>query len=78
MSERFIKNNGRLGRSYGCPALPQELNAEIIKNIKGGSLLFAYYNDGTYLRSSKFLQKVEPKLLAALCEKPYSINVSNS
>ena len=43
VSESFIKNNKRLGRSLGCPALPEELTSEIIDLIKDKSLLFIYH-----------------------------------
>ena len=32
----------RLGRSWGCPALPPALNRPIIDTIKGGSVLYIY------------------------------------
>lgn len=63
VSERFIRNNGYLGRSFGCPALPMNLHKEIIRKIKGGSLIFAYYNDSTYLKKSKFLKESHKILL---------------
>lgn len=43
VSESFIKNNTRLGRSLGCPALPEELNDEIITLIQNKSCLFIYH-----------------------------------
>lgn len=43
VSERFIKQNGRLGRSLGCLALSQELTKEVIDTIKNKSCLFVYY-----------------------------------
>ena len=43
VSSVFIKNNGRLGRSLGCPSLPKENYDEVIQKIKDGSLLFIYY-----------------------------------
>lgn len=55
VSENFIKQYGRLGRSQGCPALPQELSKEIIDVIKDGSLLFLYHNSEQYLTKSKHL-----------------------
>lgn len=43
VSEKFIRNNKRLGRSLGCPAVPVELNNKIISLIKEKSCLFIYH-----------------------------------
>lgn len=43
VSETFARNNGRLGRSQGCPALPSNLTSKIISKIKNKSLLFIYH-----------------------------------
>jgi len=43
VSESFIRNHNRLGRSQGCPAVPAELNEEIISLIKDKSCLFIYH-----------------------------------
>jgi hypothetical protein len=43
VSRDFISQNGRLGRSHGCPALPNELNEEIIGLIKEGSCLYIFH-----------------------------------
>ena len=37
----FIEKNGYLGRSWGCPALPQSESRAIIDTIKGGSVIYA-------------------------------------
>lgn len=66
VSEGFIKSNGRLGRSLGCPALPMGIHKQVINTIKDGSLVFAYYNDTDYLRRSKYLKKNHAVLLAQL------------
>jgi hypothetical protein len=55
VSERWIKNYGRLGRSQGCPALPKEISREVINNIKNHTMIFAYYKDESYLQSSAYL-----------------------
>ena len=55
-SQSVINATGRLGRSYGCPALPRELNKPIINTIKDGSLLFIYAKNRDYLASSKLLK----------------------
>lgn len=51
----IIKSMGRLGRSWGCPALSTEVARPIIQTIKDGSLLFAYYPDNKWLNHSRFL-----------------------
>lgn len=51
--------SGRLGRSFGCPALPQALNGPIINTIKNGTLLFIYANDKNYLSHSPILSRKE-------------------
>ena len=46
---------GRLGRSWGCPALRPAIAKDVIDHVKGGSLVFAYYPDQDWLKSSKYL-----------------------
>jgi hypothetical protein len=55
VSEAFAEAQGRLGRSWGCPALRQSVAREVIDRVKGGGLLFAYYPDAKWLTSSKYL-----------------------
>ncbi len=43
VSEDFIKQNGRLGRSQGCPAVSEELSEPVINLIKDGSCFFVYH-----------------------------------
>lgn len=50
-----ISPGGRLGRSFGCPALPEALTGAIIDAIKGGTVLFIYANDRQYLSQSTFI-----------------------
>ena len=40
VSEEHIRKCGFLGRSEGCPAIPEEFDQAIIDEIKGGSCLF--------------------------------------
>ncbi len=46
---------GRLGRSWGCPALSLDVARDLIDTIKQGSLVFAYYPDAAWLLESPFL-----------------------
>ncbi|WP_310595389.1 murein L,D-transpeptidase catalytic domain family protein [Flavobacterium sp.] len=43
VSNSFVKNNRRLGRSQGCPAIPVGLSKDIIGAIKDKSCLFIYH-----------------------------------
>lgn len=52
VSKSFIKAHKRLGRSWGCPALPVELSKEMIDTIKGGSCLYIHVNDKDYMDHS--------------------------
>jgi hypothetical protein len=57
VSEEFIQKYGRLGRSWGCLALPVEISKEIIDKISGGSCLFIYADDNYYKENSTFLKR---------------------
>lgn len=49
------KRQGRLGRSWGCPAVRSAVAREVIDRLKDGQLLFAYADDGAWLNGSRFL-----------------------
>lgn len=55
VSDRFVKNNKRLGRSQGCPAIPEELSKGIINTIKNKSCLFIYYPSVNFSSTSKLV-----------------------
>ena len=55
VSDATVNTFGSLGRSWGCPALPEEANERIIDRIQGGSAVFAYYPDRAWLQSSRFI-----------------------
>lgn len=42
VSDVFAKHIGRLGRSWGCPAVRPEIARTLIDTIKGGTVVFAY------------------------------------
>ncbi|MDI3318732.1 murein L,D-transpeptidase catalytic domain family protein [Pinibacter soli] len=52
----FIEENPFTGRSYGCPAVPDNESAEVINSIKDGSCLFIYYPNKTYISKSQLLK----------------------
>ena len=55
VSDGTAASLGRLGRSWGCPALRPEITHQLIDDIKGGNYLFAYYPDARWLSSSSAL-----------------------
>lgn len=55
VSAEFAQAQGRLGRSWGCPALEADVARDVIDRVKGGGLIFAYYPDQQWLNASQFL-----------------------
>lgn len=56
VSDAVAKARGKLGRSWGCMAVSQKVINPLINTIKGKSLVFAYYPDRHWLKSSSFLK----------------------
>lgn len=52
VSADHARQFGRLGRSWGCPALSQEIAPRVIDTIKGGSFVFSYAADKGWLQAS--------------------------
>ncbi len=55
VSTAMIASQGRLGRSWGCPAVRPAIATKLIDAIKDGSLVVAYYPDADWLARSAFL-----------------------
>ena len=55
ISDDYLNTNKYMGRSYGCPAVPEDECAEIIELIKNGSCFFIYHPTKKYLQTSKIL-----------------------
>lgn len=58
VDEKIAKSQGYIGRSQGCPAIPEAFNKPIIETIKNGSCLFLYSADKNYLSHSKFVNNI--------------------
>jgi len=58
VSSDFVRTHGRLGRSFGCPAIPVELCKDIIQTIKGGSCLFIYVPTESYRTNSHIISLI--------------------
>jgi hypothetical protein len=46
---------GRIGRSWGCPALREAIARDVIDTVRGGGVIFSYYPDTDWLSTSRFL-----------------------
>lgn len=54
VNPEMAQRQGRLGRSFGCPAVRPAVADDMIDTLKDGQLLFAYYPDQQWLANSKF------------------------
>ncbi len=70
VSEDFIKQNGRLGRSLGCPALPMAEKDAIIEAVAGGTCLFINKSGAGY--SSPFLNAANAVAALGMAAHPVS------
>ena len=54
-TKEFMDKYGFLGRSLGCPAIPEEISKEVIDYIKGGTVLYINGNDDSYFEKSQYV-----------------------
>ncbi|MES2850590.1 MAG: murein L,D-transpeptidase catalytic domain family protein [Bacteroidota bacterium] len=62
VSENLIHAMGYLGRSQGCPAVPEKQHKKIIDKIKNGTCLFIFGDDRNYFRRSAVVKNTMPLL----------------
>jgi L,D-transpeptidase catalytic domain len=55
VSERVLHKYGLIGTTFGCPAVPEEMAAQIIPVLKNGTCFFIFYPSKRYLGASKML-----------------------
>jgi hypothetical protein len=55
-NEAFVTKYGRLGRSQGCPAIPEAQALALMQAIAEGSCLYIHTNKGNYLSQSSYLR----------------------
>lgn len=66
----FAEAHGRLGRSWGCPAVRAAVAQKIIDVLKGGQFVFSYYPDNRWLQSSPFLNCKAARTVAGTGKSP--------
>jgi hypothetical protein len=52
---REMANSGRIGRSWGCPAVDTKIATPLINEIKDHTVIVAYYNDQKWLHQSSYI-----------------------
>jgi|AntAceMinimDraft_5_1070358.scaffolds.fasta_scaffold70312_1 hypothetical protein len=72
VSEDFIRQNGRLGRSLGCPAVSIEDHKWLITFLHDGAGLFLYYLDASYLAKSPILKQALPQNQETILSSSYT------
>jgi hypothetical protein len=72
VSEGFIHKVGRIGRSWGCPAVRPEIARPLIDSLKGGQYVFSYYPDANWLAKSTYLHCNDPQQIP----EPQQFNAS--
>lgn len=66
-TEEFLnRNNGVLGRSFGCPAVPKDEAKQIISRIKNGSCLYIFSKRNDYRSVSEVLSKKSTEKILAI------------
>ncbi len=55
VSADMARQHGRIGRSWGCPAVRTAVAHRLIDTLKEGQLVFSYYPDPRWLGSSGYL-----------------------
>lgn len=55
VTEDHVRRFGRIGRSWGCPAVRLGVAKQIIDTLKGGQFVFSWYPDQKWLTDSRYL-----------------------
>jgi hypothetical protein len=68
------KAKGRLGRSWGCPAIRPEIARQVIDSLKNGQMIFSFYPDSGWLKRSPFIackaRRAQQQVLVARNDAP--------
>ncbi len=61
----FASRQGRIGRSFGCPAVRNAIARPLIDSLKNGQYVFSYYPDLSWLHASPYLKCNTGRVLTA-------------
>jgi hypothetical protein len=77
VNKDFIKHNGRLGRSFGCPAIALNQHEEIIKGLAEKSVLFIYYPKPKYETGTLLSNEQKAAAYYIKHQKSYMASITN-
>lgn len=66
----LARQQGRIGRSYGCPAVRNAIARPLIDALKGGQYVFSYYPDARWLSASPYLKCSSGRAMTASINAP--------
>ena len=52
VGDKYMQDNGIMGTSLGCPAIPSHISRRIIRSVRNGSCFFIYHPTEEYLLAS--------------------------
>ncbi len=68
----IARQQGRIGRSYGCPAVRTAIARPLIDALKDGQYVFSYYPDTRWLDSSPYLKCGVGRAMVARLADPHA------
>ena len=73
VNPQTARKQGRLGRSWGCPAVRPEVAKQVIDSLKNGQMIFSYYPDTNWLAKSPFIHCRDSGLVAGAGPDPRAV-----
>lgn len=70
VNQAFARQQGRIGRSFGCPAVRTAIARPLIDTLKDGQYVFAYYPDARWLSASPYFRCDKGQVLTAALSVP--------
>lgn len=70
VNSTIVRQLGRIGRSFGCPAVRSAIAHPLIDALKDGQYVFSYYPDSKWLNTSPYLKCTDGRALVANFNAP--------
>lgn len=70
VNSTLARQQGRIGRSHGCPAVRSAIARPLIDTLKDGQYVFSYYPDTRWLKNSPYLKCSSGRAMTASLNAP--------